>query len=96
MFDDPRHGLVREPFVSGADTMIDQMVADLPFAAGGFSMWFSAGWFRGSQLRLDWIRQEDGGNWYRSEALGLDGWLCPALFNYFRHAPKHIFVLVMP
>lgn len=30
VFDDERVGLVQEPFVDGADTMIDAMVADIP------------------------------------------------------------------
>ena len=30
VFDDPRVGLVQEPFVAGADTMIDRVVADIP------------------------------------------------------------------
>jgi hypothetical protein len=32
VFDDPRVGLVPDPFVAGADTMIDQVVADIPDA----------------------------------------------------------------
>jgi hypothetical protein len=32
VFDDPRVGLVQEPFVAGADTMIDRVVADIPDA----------------------------------------------------------------
>jgi hypothetical protein len=32
VFDDPRVGLVQEPFVAGADTMIDRIVADIPDA----------------------------------------------------------------
>jgi hypothetical protein len=31
-FDDPRVGLTQEPFVAGADTMIDRAVADFPNA----------------------------------------------------------------
>jgi hypothetical protein len=30
VFDDPRVGLSQEPFVSGADAMIDRVVADIP------------------------------------------------------------------
>ena len=30
VFDDPRVGLRREPFVSGADVMMDKLVANLP------------------------------------------------------------------
>ena len=32
VFDDPARGLVREPFVAGADKMIDRVVADIPHA----------------------------------------------------------------
>jgi hypothetical protein len=30
VFDDPRVGLDKEPFVSGADSMIDRLVAGIP------------------------------------------------------------------
>ena len=42
VFDDPRVGLVQEPFVAGADTMMDCLVADIPGAARGFTLIFSA------------------------------------------------------
>ena len=42
VFDDPRVGLDKEPFVSGADTMIDVLVADIPDADKGFRLLFSA------------------------------------------------------
>ena len=41
VFDDPRVGLVQEPFVAGADAMIDRVVADLPDAEHGFTLIFS-------------------------------------------------------
>src|SRR6516162_8024337 len=56
VFDDPRVGLLQEPFVSGADTMIDRVVADLPDAELGFTLVFSATPFPGHQYRLDWRR----------------------------------------
>ena len=96
VFDDPRAGLAREPFVAGVDTMIDRVVADLPDAAGGFTLLFSTAPFPGHQHRLDWLREDDGGNWYRSEILGMEGWLCPALFQYFAEAPKQIFIQARP
>lgn len=94
VFDDPRVGLVQEPFVAGADSMIDRVVADIPDAERGFTLMFSAGPFPGHQLRLDWDRGDSGGNWYRSSDLGMEGWLCPALFKYFPEAPKSIYVQV--
>nr|WP_323697113.1 DUF6717 family protein [Thiorhodovibrio litoralis] len=41
-----------------------------------------------------WQRKEYDGNWYRSDTLDMEGWLCPALFKYFDKAPKRIFVQV--
>ena len=93
VFDDARVGLEQEPFVAGADAMIDRVVADIPDAARGFTMIFSASPFPGHQHRLDWQREDaDGGNWYRAEALDLEGWLCPALLLYFSDAPKELYV----
>jgi hypothetical protein len=94
VFDDPRVGLVQEPFVSGADTMIDRVVADLPDAARGFTLLFSSGPFPGHQFQLDWRRSDSGGNWYYSEQLDTEGWLCPALLRYFSEAPQHLYVQV--
>src|SRR5260370_36404356 len=51
VFDDPRVGLVQEPFVAGADTMIDRVVAELPDAEHGFTMIFSSTPFPGHQYR---------------------------------------------
>jgi hypothetical protein len=84
VFDDPRVGLVREPFVAGADTMIDRVVADIPNAEQGFTLIFSASPFPGHQHRLDWKRGD----------IKLEGWLCPALLLYFNEAPKHLYVQV--
>jgi hypothetical protein len=93
VFDDERVGLVKEPFVAGADTMIDRVVAEIPNAAKGFVLIFSSSPFPGHQYRLDWLRTDpDGGNWYRWEESKIDGWLCPALFKYFEEAPKRIYV----
>jgi hypothetical protein len=95
VFDDPRVGLNQEPFVAGADAMIDRVVADIPNAEHGFTLIFAASPFPGQQYKLDWVRDdEDGGNWYRSADLDMEGWLCPALFRYFDHAPKQLYVQV--
>jgi hypothetical protein len=96
VFDDPRAGLVQEPFVGGADTMIDSIVADIPNAAQGFAMVFSEAAFPGHQYRLEWRRADGTGNWYYSRDLDSEGWLCPALLRYFATAPKEIYVQVKP
>jgi hypothetical protein len=94
VFDDPRVGLVQEPFVAGADAMIDRVVADLPDAEHGFTMIFSGTPFPGHQFRLDWRRNDGWGNWYYAEQLDMEGWLCPALLRYFAEAPKQLYVQV--
>lgn len=94
VFDDPRVGLVQEPFVAGADSMIDRVVADIPGAEKGFTMVFSAAPFPGSQYTLEWRRGDASGNWYYSPELDMEGWLCPALFRYFSEVPPNIYVQV--
>jgi hypothetical protein len=96
VFDDARVGLVQEPFVSGADVLIDRAVADIPDAQAGFLLLFSASPFLGHQFRLEWRRRDVDGNWYYSPEFRLEGWLCPALLKYFEQAPKEIYVQVKP
>jgi hypothetical protein len=91
VFDDPEVGLAREPFVSGADVIIDRMVGPLENPKAGFTLLFSTHPFPGFQLELEWLRPDLGGNWYKSEDLRMEGWLCPALFKYFDQAPKKIY-----
>jgi hypothetical protein len=62
VFDDARVGLLQEPFVAGADTMIDRAVADIPDAERGFTMVFSGAPFPGHQFRLEWRRADGSGN----------------------------------
>lgn len=96
VFDDPAVGLRQEPFVSGADTIIDVLTANIPDAANGFRLTFSAQPFPGYTARFVWRRPEHGGNWYEWPEGGMEGWLCPALFKYFEAAPKEIYVKVAP
>ena len=96
VFDDPSTGLKREPFVAGVPEMIDHLVADIPAATNGFRMLFSSQPFPGFQKRLTWIRPEGGGNYYRMEDPPMEGWLCPALFRYYREAPKELYVKAEP
>ena len=96
VFDDPRVGLSAEPFVGGADTMIDRVTAHIEDAQRGFIMVFSAISFPDHQFRLEWKREESGGNVYYSPDLDAEGWLCPALFRYFSATPPEIFVQVKP
>jgi hypothetical protein len=91
VFDDPSVGLVREPFVLGADDIIERLVAGLDRPEDGFTLLFSASPFPGYQTVFEWRRSEMGGNWYYSAKAGMEGWLCPALFKYFDSAPPRIY-----
>lgn len=96
VFDDPAVGLVQEPFVSGIPEMIDFLVKDIPDARKGFRLLFSAQPFPGWQQRLVRVREDVGGNWYSAPDLGMEGWLCPALFKYFPAAPAELYVKAEP
>lgn len=96
VFDDSAVGLVAEPFVSGADVLIDKMVEHIPNAETGVTLVFSAGPFPGYQQEFERQREEYGGNWYWSPAYQMEGWLCPALFKYFAEAPEKLYVEAKP
>jgi hypothetical protein len=81
VFDDARVGLAQEPFVAGADVMIDRITADIPNADAGFTLIFSATPFPVHQDRLDWESAFAGGSWYRSEEFDTETWLCPGISN---------------
>lgn len=51
VFDDPRVGLVQEPFVAAADIMMECLVADIPDAAKGFILIFAGAPFPDYQHR---------------------------------------------
>ena len=96
VFDDPRVGLQQEPFVSGMPEIIDRAVQDIPDAARGFVLIFSANPFPGAAVELEWVREEMGGNWYKWTKTGQEGWLCPALFKYFDKAPARLYAQAKP
>ena len=94
VFDDPKVGLYQEPFILGIDIMIDKIVENIPQSEDGFRAIFSAQSFPGAETKLEWRREDSGGNWYYSDKFEMEGWLCPALFKYFPHAPREIWVKV--
>ena len=92
VFDDAATGLKQEPFVAGIPEMIDEMVKDIPDAEKGFRLLFSTQPFPGHTDKLIWKRGGKAGNWYYSERYDKEGWLCAALFKYYREAPREIYV----
>ncbi len=96
VFDDAKVGLNREPFVAGVPEMIDGIVKDIPDAKQGFRLTFSARRFPGFQKKLTWLRGDSGGNYYQLNDPPVEGWICPAMFQYYRTAPKEIYVRADP
>ena len=96
VFDDSRVGLVREPFVGGVPEMIDVLVADIPNAADGFRLTFSATPFPDYEKKLTWSRGDREGNYYTLDDPPMEGWLCPALFKYYDQAPAELYVKADP
>ena len=91
VFDEDRAGLIQEPFVSGADEIVECMAHDIPNADKGFRLIFSSTPFPEYMCVFEWRREDLGGNWYFIDSLNMEGWLCPALFKYFEEAPKKIY-----
>ncbi len=92
VFDDANAGLHQEPFVGGADSIIDTWVEGFQTPDTGFRMTFSGDRFPGYKYTLHWRRAELSGNVYYCEELGAEGWLCPALLKYFESPPGNIYV----
>ena len=92
VFDDEAVGLRREPFVAGVPQMIDALVKDIPDARDGFRLLFSANPFPGSQKKLTWVRGDSLGNYYKLDDPPMEGWICPAMFRYYKAPPKALFV----
>lgn len=93
VFDDEATGLVREAFVMGIPAILEDLHQreNIQHPETGFRLLFSANPFPSYQVKGSWLREESGGNWYRTED-GKEGWLCPALFKYFPSAPENIYI----
>jgi hypothetical protein len=96
VFDDPAVGLKREPFVAGVPAMIDLLVQDIPNAKEGFRLTFSARAFPGHQKTLTWLRGDSGGNFYKLNDPPVEGWICPAMFKYYKTPPAKLYVQADP
>jgi len=99
VFDDDRVGLDKEPFVAGADVMIDVAIErkGIQDADDGFLLIFSEHPFPSADGVVSWTRSEGGGNVYQwqvdADGQGgvMEGWLCPALNLYYPDAPKKLY-----
>jgi hypothetical protein len=96
VFDDPAVGLRREPFVAGVPEMIDLLVTEIPDSKEGFRLLFSANSFPGYQKKLAWLRGDSGGNYYQLDNPPMEGWICPAMFRYYKTPPPALYVKAEP
>jgi hypothetical protein len=96
VFTDASVDLEREPFVSGAETILDELVRGVPDARDGVLLLSSASPFPGFQRSLTLAREEYGGRWYGLDGSSFEGWLCSALFRYFSEAPAKLYVRITP
>jgi hypothetical protein len=92
VFDDSSVGLEREPFVMGIPEMIDTILMNKGLSENKFSVLFSSTGLPNCDLILERKEPEAGGTWYYSPMLDQKGWLCPALFLYYRKAPEKLFI----
>lgn len=89
VFTDPNVGLVDEPFVAGADTLIEL----LSEGSDEVYLTFSAVDFPSHTLHISRTGGEvTTGTYYHCPQLGMDLWLCPALGKYFDASPDNIYV----
>ena len=95
VFDDPARGIVAEAFVAGADKILAEVAREygLP-PRSQFTLVFSDSPWPVKRLhKLEWQREEMGGNVYRYYEFG-EGWLCQTLLKYFDKPPKTIYFSV--
>ena len=89
VFNDSEVDLLEEPFVAGADTLLDI----LSKGSSKINVTFSSIQFPGSTLTLEYQEGKiNQGTYYKCKELNHVLWLCPALGKYFKKSPKTIFV----
>ena len=106
VFDNPSVGLVKEPFVAGADEVFDYIAKahcglDTPEDNLYMDILFASTDFPGRQLWAGWVGSSVGGNDYKvlnsdfAPLINHNLWLCPALLKYYRKAPMDIYMKVV-
>ena len=91
-FDDPSHGLVAEPLISGADTLCDRLAE----GANRLTIRFDCIPAEDADtLTLIQVDSEKKESWYYSKTYNLVAYFCPALFCYFTSPPREIYYSVI-
>jgi hypothetical protein len=71
-------------------------VKDIPDTKGGFRLQSSANPFPSYQKKLSWPRWDSGGNDYKLDEPPMEGWICPAMFRYYKTPPPWLYVKAEP
>ena len=95
VFDDKRFGIVEQPFVFGADLILEKMAAQSGVSGECLNAVFAGIPFPGSEYTLRFVREETEGFMYRWEGVNLQSWLSPSLKNYFPEPPAGIYLQLL-
>jgi len=90
VFDDEDKGLIKEPLVAGADTLLTKLAGPVE----NVTIAFSQDAFPGHTHMMEKVGEGMGGGTdYIVEMHGYahELWLCPALLKYFDEAPESIY-----
>ena len=89
VFDDASVGLVKEPFVAGADTLIDKLAV----GRDKITLIFSTIPFPDHKVVIERkATNPPAGTDYYCEAMQHELWLCPALNLYYPLSPEKLYV----
>jgi len=95
VFDDPKVGLVQEPFVAGADTLMDLWSVICQTLRRVFASHSRRTLSQEFTLQLIWRCAEMSGNTYHCEAMNADAGSAGSL-KYFDSPPAEIFAKCGP
>jgi len=91
VFDDESKGLIKEPLVAGADTLLTRLAGDF---VENCSIMFSQDEFPGYAFSIEKLGEGMGGGTdyiFEHHGYAHDLWLCPALLKYFDDPPENIY-----
>jgi len=89
-YDDPRVPIENEPFVDGAELIIEHLLAN-PHADRAVLRFSDREEY---PHVLEYLEDHAGGATYLLRGTGMKGWLCVHLFDYFDTPPKRISISV--
>ena len=96
VYDDENFNVREQPLVFGVDLVLEKMVEKVEGIGDRLNLVFSCIPFPGSEHCLKFVREETEGFVYRWEDEKLQGWLSPALRNYYPQPPLKIYLQLLP